>query len=119
MKTILIVDDNQIYTNTLKDTLEKGGYKILTAEDGNKGFSLASTNNPDLIILDIIMPEKNGLLVLEDLKKLEETKNIPIIVSSDYPGVENLIKEFNNINYVLKSEISNKELLAKIEKILN
>ncbi len=79
-KTVLIVDDEEDFCHFVKLNLEQtGSYKVLTATSGAEGISLARRYQPDLILLDIIMPTMTGTQVAEALRSDDATKNIPII----------------------------------------
>lgn len=67
MKRILVIDDEPEIRELLKDKLERSGYEIVTASDGNEGVKLFRKNPTDLIITDIIMPEKEGVEVIQEL----------------------------------------------------
>ena len=68
LRTILIVDDDHEILESMRTVLENKGFRILAARDGNAGLMIAERENPDLIILDMMMPKKSGFLVLEKLK---------------------------------------------------
>ena len=74
-KTILIVDDDPEIIESVKIALQSEGYTVFYARDGNQGLALAERENPDLIILDMMMPKRSGFLVLE---KLRRTRRVPI-----------------------------------------
>ncbi len=74
-KQILLVDDDQEIIESMKIALEAKGYDILVARDGNQGLALAEREDPDLLILDMMMPKRSGFLVLE---KLRRTRPVPI-----------------------------------------
>ena len=80
MKTILVIDDNEAICETLEIFLKREGFNVLTAGDGNKGMALINDNHVDLAIVDMIMPEKDGVETLLDIKKLPS--KIPIIAIS-------------------------------------
>src|SRR6516165_2220673 len=67
-RTILLVDDDHEIVESMRAVLENKGYRILVARDGNSGLMVAERENPDLLILDMMMPKKSGFLVLEKLK---------------------------------------------------
>lgn len=79
-KRILIADDEKDVVTTLQFTLEKEGYQCLTAHDGKEALDKAKSENPDLIILDIMMPKMNGYKVSRLLKFDKKYKHIPIIM---------------------------------------
>ena len=67
-KTILLVDDDKLILTAMSTVLEKKGYHVLTATDGNMGLALAERESPDLLVIDMMMPKKSGFLVLEKLR---------------------------------------------------
>ncbi|HMF19170.1 MAG TPA: response regulator, partial [Gemmataceae bacterium] len=67
-KTILLIDDDREIIIALRTVLESKGYRVLTATDGNSGLAVAERENPNLVLVDMMMPKKSGFLVLEKLK---------------------------------------------------
>jgi len=82
MKKILIIDDNHQNRLLIKMILEKNGYIIIEADSGINGIKLAEQEKPDLILLDMMMPEINGWEVMKTLKGNVNTMNIPVIIFS-------------------------------------
>jgi len=76
---ILMVEDNEMNVNMLSRRLQKRGYQVVTAGDGNQGYSLARSESPDLILMDISLPGMDGWEVTRLLKSEEATRHIPII----------------------------------------
>ena len=74
-KRILLVDDDREIIESMRFALTAAGYEIFVARDGNQGLALAERENPDLVILDMMMPKRSGFLVLE---KLRRTRPVPI-----------------------------------------
>lgn len=68
LKTILLVDDDDELLARLKPALESAGYRVLTADDGNRGLAASETQSPDLVVVDMMMPKKSGFLILEKIK---------------------------------------------------
>jgi CheY-like chemotaxis protein len=79
-KTVLIIDDEPGFLVTLGSRLRVNRYEVLTAGLGVEGFDKAKNDHPDLILLDVLMPEMDGYEVLEKLKQDEKTRNIPVIM---------------------------------------
>lgn len=77
MKTILVVDDEQSIVDILKFNLEKNGYRVVTAYAGDTGYDMAMKEKPDLILLDVMLPEMDGF---EVCKKIRQTSSVPIIM---------------------------------------
>lgn len=80
--TILIVDDSRTAIAVLTKTLEPTGYSIISAADGEEGIEMAKLHQPDLILMDIIMPGLNGFQATRILRKAADTQDIPIIIIS-------------------------------------
>lgn len=76
-KKILIVDDDMEIIESVQYAMEGEGYQVVVARDGNQGLALAERENPDLMILDMMMPKRSGFLVLE---KLRRTRDVPLPV---------------------------------------
>ncbi len=74
-KRILLVDDDREIIESMRYALETAGYEVLIARDGNQGLAMAEREDPDLLILDMMMPKRSGFLVLE---KLRRTRPVPI-----------------------------------------
>lgn len=81
-KTILVVDDSRTQLYATKKTLEAYGFKVTTAENGKHGILAAKHEKPDLILMDIVMPEVNGFQATRYLTRHPETSHIPIIIVS-------------------------------------
>lgn len=81
---ILVVDDDQLMHRLLQHHFEKAGYQMLSATNVPDGLQIAARDHPGLIVMDIMMPEVDGLTALRELKKNEETKAIPVIVITAY-----------------------------------
>jgi DNA-binding response OmpR family regulator len=76
-KRILLVDDDYEIVESMRIALESKGYQVIVARDGNQGLAMAEREDPDLVILDMMMPKRSGFLVLE---KLRRTRRVPIRV---------------------------------------
>ena len=78
--TILVVDDSPTELKIVTGALKNGGYRIVTAADGEEALLKAAQEKPDLMLLDVVLPKKNGFVVCRELKKAPETKDIKIIL---------------------------------------
>jgi len=117
-KTILVVDDDKAVTTLLDALLSQDGYTVLIAHDGLDGMVQVKKNIPDLIILDIMMPEINGYDVCSNLKFDEKYKHIPIIVlTSREQELDSRIGQLMGIDYIQKP-IDTPVLLGKIQTAL-
>jgi DNA-binding response OmpR family regulator len=121
MKRILIIDDENDFCFFTKKNLESlGNFKVYCARDGNEGLRLARTRKPDLILLDIIMPGRNGFGVLQKLKEDEKTASIPVIIFSVKEDEQSKLKaaELYSEDYIVKP-IQSEVLSSKIEEVLS
>lgn len=80
IKNVLIVDDNPVDRENLKSVLEKSGYKIVMAENGKLALDAIKESKPDLVMMDVNMPEMDGFAATRELRDNEETKDIPVIL---------------------------------------
>jgi len=116
-KKILIVDDESEFVAMVKIRLEANGYETLTAFNGDEGLKVAEEKAPDIILLDIMMPEKDGYTTLRELKKNARLKDIPVIVLTAKPGMKDLFEVEGVSDYMVKP-FESSELMFKIRKIL-
>jgi len=120
MKRILFIEDESALQKTFGDLLTQQGYEMISALDGEVGLRLAKEKKPDLILLDLILPKRHGLRVLEELKKDPETKEIPVIVLTNLEEMENIDKtlEAGADTYLVKANYQLEEVLEKIKTAL-
>jgi len=120
IKRILTIDDEVNFGRLIKLNLElTGGFKVSTATSGRQGIELAKKIKPDLILLDILMPEMNGFETLEILKKDKDTAGIPVVMLTAKGDEASMakVKQLCGELYVTKP-IESSELKAKIEWVL-
>lgn len=122
MKRILIVDDEVELQNLLSVYItEKTEYKVYTAEDGEIALDQMKNTVPDLIILDVMLPRINGIAFLKDLRKMEETKDIPVILMSGIMVDEGFKEEgfiLGAVDYIEKP-LDLEYLVERINSILS
>ncbi|HEY7828358.1 MAG TPA: response regulator transcription factor [Candidatus Limnocylindrales bacterium] len=116
MKTVLVVDDEAQIVDLARDYLEHAGFTVITAADGRAGLSLARTRSPDLLILDLGMPELDGLDVIRAIRR---DSNLPIVVltARDDELDKLLGLELGADDYVTKP-FSPRELVARVKAVL-
>lgn len=116
---ILVVDDDEKAVKYMSTILENAGFEVLKAYSGKAGINLAVNSNPDLMILDLIMPEVSGFDVIERLRVHPATKGIPIIICSakDITSEEKKVLNGNILAIIQKSSHTKEDLLAAIKKI--
>lgn len=114
MKTILIVEDDPAILLGLENSLSEEGYKVIKSSDGKKGYEAAKVHNPDVILLDIMLPSKNGLDVCKDLRK-DNIQTPIIMLTSKKEEIDKVIGlEIGADDYVTKP-FSLRELLARVK----
>jgi len=103
-KTILIVEDNELNMKLFNDLLEAHGYKTVKTREGTKVLELARAHNPDLILMDIQLPEVSGLDLIRWLKGADDLKAIPVIAVTAFAmkGDEDRIRETGCEDYISK-----------------
>ncbi len=113
---ILIVDDNHLNIHMLEIILQKENYNVLTADNGLDGIRIAANEKPDLVLLDIMMPEVDGFEVCEKLKANPGTHDIPIIFLTAKTDTAGIVKgfELGAADYVTRP-FNRVELLARIK----
>jgi two-component system, cell cycle response regulator DivK len=119
-KTILIVEDNELNMKLFNDLLEAHDYKILQTRDGMEALKIAREHKPDLILMDIQLPEVSGLEVTKWIKEDENLKSIPVIAVTAFAmkGDEEKIREGGCEAYIAKP-ISVSHFLETVQKFLS
>ena len=114
---ILLAEDDKFISRAYKDGLERAGFIVIQATDGEQAMEKTKQEVPDIILLDLIMPVKNGFEVLKGVKADEATKNIPIIILSNLGQDSDIEKgrELGATDYMIKSNFSMNEVIEKIK----
>lgn len=118
-KTVLIVEDNELNMKLFNDLLEAHGYITIQTRDGMEALQLAADRRPDLIVMDIQLPEVSGLDVTRQLKQDPELRSIPVIAVTAFAmkGDEEKIREGGCEDYIAKP-ISVTKFLETVQKYL-
>lgn len=121
-KTILVVDDEPDAVTYLTSLLEDNGFQTLAAHDGKEGMALAKEKRPDLISLDITMPEETGVRMLRNLHGDPDTKDIPVVLvtgmNPNFKGFINRQKQIPPPVAYFEKPIDKEKYLAEIKRIL-
>jgi DNA-binding response OmpR family regulator len=120
-KKILIVEDDRALQNALLEMLgQEEGYELIPAVDGEEGLAKAISEKPDLILLDIILPKKDGYEVLADIKKNPEIKDIPVLILTNLEEISDVQKAISlgAKTFMVKSDFSLKDVLEKVRENL-
>jgi two-component system alkaline phosphatase synthesis response regulator PhoP len=118
-KTIMVVDDNPDIITIVRTILEGKGYSVLSATSGPELLNMLKTQKPDLIILDIMMPEMDGLEVLSRLKGLTETATIPVILLTAKVQYEDVLGGYKlGADYYITKPFTSTQLVNGINLLL-
>ena len=115
-KKLLIVDDDNEIRNALRTVLERRGYRVLQASDGNMGLALAETEAPDLVIVDMMMPRKSGFLVLEKLKRGGEGPKV-IMITANEGSRHRAYAELLGVDDYIRKPFALDKLLESVERL--
>ena len=120
MKTILIVEDEKVLREMYSQKFAENGFATLLAKDENEVFDILKKETPDIILLDILLPQGDGIDILKTLKANEQTKNIKVLVFSnlDDPHIKKQAQTFGAEKYLIKTNFTPKELLGEVQKII-
>lgn len=119
-KIILIAEDEPSLMSALRDKLTQECFEVIEAYDGEECLKMIASHNPDLILLDIIMPKMDGMTVLEKLKEDDANKNIPVIILtnlSNFRDIQEAAKRGAH-DYLIKTDWSLEDIVMKIKKNL-
>lgn len=118
-KRILVVDDDSEIIESLRYALNSRGYDVLVARDGNQGLSMAEREDPDLVILDMMMPKRSGFLVLE---KLRRTRPVPIrviMITANEGSRHKAYAEMLGVDDYIRKPFAMDRLLESVDRLLS
>jgi len=119
--TVVIIEDDQAAASYYATLFRGNGYQVEVANDGVSGVDLCTRMQPQLILLDVMMPRQNGILVLQTLRASDETKNTPVVVMSNF-SEPTLIKraiQLGALEYVIKTQVEGPALLNALPRWIN
>lgn len=118
-KTIMVVDDNADILTVVRSILEKRGYEVQCAADGMEVFARLEEKKPDLIILDVILPQMDGFEVLKRLKEDPETSDIPVIVLTARGQYRDVLQAYElGTDYYISKPFTGSQLLNGVRLML-
>jgi DNA-binding response OmpR family regulator len=117
-KSILIVDDEEDLRGVLEQKFIDEGFVVHTAKNGKEALDVALKQKPDMIVLDIVMPEMNGFEMLSALQKDEWGKDVPVIFLTNSSSLETISKavEFSSAEYIVKTDIGLDEIVKRVKE---
>ena len=118
--TILLIEDEESFRTIFGDVIKADGYEVLEAEDGEQGWEMVKEKQPDLVLLDLVLPKLHGLEVLKKIRSDETTKDIPVLILSVLGAQKDIQKglELGANDYTVKGFYSPREVLSKIHSLL-
>lgn len=117
-KKILIVEDEVSLLALLQQKLEKEGFVVSTAKNGQEGLKVAILEHPDLILLDIVMPVMDGITMLTELRENPWGKSVPVLIMTNLTDREKMAVgvKLDVKNYLVKSDWKLKDLIEKVKE---
>jgi CheY-like chemotaxis protein len=117
-KKILLIEDEELLINLLQRKLTEAGYEVHLSRNGAEGLKTMMEMNPDIVLLDIIMPVKGGFEVLEEMAKDDNLKKIPVVIisNSGQPVELDRAKKLGAKDWLIKTEFDPMEVLDKVIK---
>ena len=117
---ILIIEDDKFLRDLIVQKLQREGYVVVEATDGEEGVKKAQGEQPDILLLDLILPEIDGFMVLEQIKKNPKTKDIPVVILSNLGQKEDIDRglRLGAADFLIKAHFTPGEIIEKIRVIL-
>jgi DNA-binding response OmpR family regulator len=118
---ILYIEDDKFLSKVVKEELKNNDFDVRVEFDGESGLKAAQSKKPDLVLLDLLLPEKGGFEVLKTLKESPTTKDIPVIILTSRGGDEDLKKglSLGASDYIVKGQHAVGEIITKVEDFFN
>ena len=119
-KKILIIEDDPYLSEMYQMKFKLEGYSVLVARDGQEGLDSAFATKSDIILLDLVMPIKDGYHVLKELKENNKTKDIPVLVLSNLGQVDEIKRAMNDgaDKYLIKANMTPEQLVKEVKEAL-
>jgi len=117
-RRILIVDDDPDIIETVRYALENDGHEVLVARDGNQGLAMAEREDPDLIILDMMMPKRSGFLVMEKLRRSSGDPHKIIMITANEGNRHKAYAEMLGVDDYMRKPFNMDELLESVSRLL-
>lgn len=117
---ILFIEDDPFLSEIYMTKFEEVGYDIDISNDGEEGLKKIRENKPDIVLLDIVLPKRSGLEILEEIKNDSTLKHIPVLILSNLGMDQNFdkAKSLGAAGYLVKSQYTPSEVVAEVERIL-
>jgi DNA-binding response OmpR family regulator len=117
-KRVLLVDDDPEIIESIRYALESRGYQIFIARDGNQGLAMAEREDPDLVILDMMMPKRSGFLVLEKLRRTREVPVRVIMITANEGSRHKAYAEMLGVDDYIRKPFAMDKLVEAVSRLL-
>ena len=117
-KRVLLVDDDAEIVESLRLALEAKGYSVMIARDGNQGLAITERDEPDLVILDMMMPKRSGFLVLEKLRRTRENPPRIIMITANEGSRHKAYAEMLGVDDYIRKPFPMDRLMASVDRLL-
>lgn len=121
-KRILIAEDEEAMQEAIKQVLERHGFSVLIANNGEEGLEIGFREHPDLILVDILMPKMDGMIMFQRLRQDDWGKTVPVIILTNVsPNTDSMINSIlknNPAYYLIKSEVKLDGIVDKVKEVL-
>ena len=117
-RRVLLVDDDAEIIESMRTVLQSKGYDVLIARDGNQGLALAEKENPDLVILDMMMPKRSGFLVLETLRRSRSVTMRIIMITANEGSRHKAYAEMLGVDDYIRKPFAMDRLLDSVQRLL-
>ena len=117
-RRVLLVDDDPEIIESMRTVLESKGYEILVARDGNQGLLMAERENPDLVVLDMMMPKRSGFLVLERLRRSHPVPMRVIMITANEGSRHKAYAEMLGVDDYIRKPFAMDRLLDSVQRLL-
>jgi DNA-binding response OmpR family regulator len=117
-KRILLVDDDAEIVESLRLALEANGYSVLVARDGNQGLALSERENPDLVILDMMMPKRSGFLVLEKMRRTRDMPLRVIMITANEGSRHKAYAEMLGVDDYIRKPFPMDRLIESVQRLI-
>jgi len=120
MKKVLIVEDDALISEMYSNKFKEVGFEVVLAKDGEEAIVRTKETNPDLVLLDVVLPKKDGFEVLEEIKKDPALKNIKIVLLTNLSEGENINRGLNSEAdaYLVKAHSTPSQIVEKVKEIM-
>lgn len=119
-KRVLVIEDDKYLMNAYRVKLTKVGFEVQTASDGDEGLAALPSFNPDVVLLDLVMPKRDGFSFLEEMKQMEKFQKVPVIITSNLGQKEDVDRgmKLGAVDYIVKSNVGIEDIVTAINKAL-